>query len=263
MRLRKAPTTSAAASKTSTSARPEAPNGERARPATGRRLRALIFDVDGTLADTEREGHLVACNDAFAALGIPIRWNWEEYRELLKIPGSQNRMRRALEELGTLRSEEIDDTAARLFELKQERYIELVPRLRLKPGVEDLLERAVERGIRLAIVSTSSEPQIRALLASRLAAFADLFDPVLGQQSGAKVGDEGTLYERCVSELRLGKDSIVAIEDAEDGFQAARRAGVACVVVPSGYSTGGDFRGARLVAPSLVSVNLDILELLL
>src|SRR5687768_8521489 len=75
-------------------------------------LRALIFDVDGTLADTERHGHLAACNAAFAELGLPIRWSWEEYLELLKIPGNENRMRLALGALGTLSPAEAEATAA-------------------------------------------------------------------------------------------------------------------------------------------------------
>lgn len=227
------------------------------------RLRALIFDVDGTLADTERAGHLAASNEAFAALGVPILWRWEEYRELLKIPGSQNRMRLALEALGTLPREDVERTAAELFRLKQERYLELVTTLPLRGGVRRLLGEVARAGIRLAIVSTSSEPQIHALLRQSLPEFAALFDPVLGQQSGPKVGEEGRLYERCIRELGLPRETIVAIEDAEDGFRAARRAGLVCVVVPNDYTREGDFTGARLVAPSLENVHLEDLEALL
>src|SRR5918996_1619533 len=84
-------------------------------------LRALMFDVDGTLADTEREGHLAACNAAFAERGLPIRWSWDEYRELLRIPGNKNRMRLALTQLGTLSATEVDALAEDLFRLKQAR----------------------------------------------------------------------------------------------------------------------------------------------
>ncbi|MFN2431323.1 MAG: HAD family hydrolase, partial [Gemmatimonadota bacterium] len=156
----------------------------------------------------------------------------------------------------------VDATAAELFRVKQERYLQLAPRLRLRPGVERLVRAAAERGVRLAIVSTSSEPQIHALLRHRLAPHAALFDPVLGQQSGRKVGDDGALYERCVRELGVARERVVAIEDAEDGFRAARRAGISCVVVPNDYTEGGDFGGAARVAASLAEVTLDELEAL-
>jgi HAD superfamily hydrolase (TIGR01509 family) len=233
-------------------------NADRAKiaPHPAGRLRALIFDVDGTLADTELNGHLVACNHAFAAMGIPIRWTWDEYRELLRIPGNENRMRLALQRLGSIPAPQIEQTAARLYRIKQERYIELVDELPLRPGVERLVRQAADRGVRLAIVSTSSEPQIYALLHNRLGGYAELFDPVLGQQSGTKVGSEGRLYERCVAELALPRATVVAIEDAEDGLEAARRAGLACVVVPNDYTAGGDFGGAALVVGSLEDLDL-------
>jgi HAD superfamily hydrolase (TIGR01509 family) len=225
-------------------------------------VRALIFDVDGTLADTEREGHLAACNAAFAERGLPIRWTWEEYRELLGLPGNENRMRLALAQLGTLTTEEVDAAAAELFRIKQARYMELVPGLRLRPGVERLIGEAFQRGVRLAIVSTSSEPQIHTLLHHLLPRYEHAFEPVLGRQSGRKVGDDGRLYERCLDDLGLPREGVLVIEDAEDGFRAALRAGLACVVVPNDYSQG-DFTGAALVVESLERVTLDDLDAVL
>jgi beta-phosphoglucomutase-like phosphatase (HAD superfamily) len=181
---------------------------------------------------------------------------------LLGIPGNENRMRMALARLKTLSPAEVDAAAAELFRLKQTLYMERVPELRLKSGVERLVGEAFDRGVRLAIVSTSSEPQIRALLHHLLPPYEHAFDPVLGQQSGPKVGAAGRLYERCLDELGLPRESVVAIEDAEDGFRAALRAGVACVVVPNDY-TQGDFTGAALVLESLEQLTLDDLDAVL
>ena len=95
-------------------------------------LRALIFDVDGTLAHTEREGHLPACNEAFARLGYPVRWTWEEFKPMLPIPGNAQRMRAALGRLGeAFPPEEIEARVKALVELKRRLYVEEydVPRL--------------------------------------------------------------------------------------------------------------------------------------
>ncbi len=180
------------------------------------RLKAIIFDVDGTLAYTERDGHLPACNEAFAALGLPVRWTWEEFKALLPIPGNAERMRRALRRLDPpLPPDRLEAAVARLIELKRRLYIEkYAPRLPLRPGVARLVEEAVRRGIRLAIVSTSDEDQIRALLRYRLPAFADAFDPILGKSAGVKTAPGSPLYRRCLAELGTSPDETLAIEDS-------------------------------------------------
>ena len=120
-------------------------------------LAAIVFDVDGTLADTERDGHLPACNEAFERLGVPVRWTWEEWKALLPIPTSIRRMRLAMEKTGHFDDPLLlESTLAHLSELKRRLYREkYVGRLALRPGVRPLVREALDRGIRLAIVSTS------------------------------------------------------------------------------------------------------------
>lgn len=228
------------------------------------RLKAIIFDVDGTLAYTERDGHLPACNEAFAALGFPIRWTWPEFKALLPIPGNAERMRRALRRLNPpLPPDELEAAVARLVELKRRFYIEkYAARLPLRPGVARLIEEAVRRGVRLAIVSTSDEEQIRALLRYRLPAFADAFDPILGQRAGVKTAPESPLYRRCLAELGTSPDETLAIEDSEVGLRAAQEAGLPCAVIYNDYTFGQDFRGAVLVARSLEYFDLETLSAL-
>jgi len=128
------------------------------------KLKAIIFDVDGTLADTEMDGHLPACNEAFARMGFDIRWAWEEFKDLLKIPGNARRMRMALSTRTSLSGAEIDRIVPELFAIKKEIYLKRVGDLPLRPGVERIIREAIDRGVRLAIVSVSDEEQIRALL---------------------------------------------------------------------------------------------------
>src|SRR5574337_1202339 len=131
-------------------------------------LQAIIFDVDGTLADTERNGHLIACNEAFAQMGFDIRWSWEEFRELLKIPGNARRMRLALSTRTSLSEAEIDRIVPELFALKKELYLKRVEALPLLPGVARIIREAIDRGVRLAIVSVTHEDQIVELLTAQI-----------------------------------------------------------------------------------------------
>jgi HAD superfamily hydrolase (TIGR01509 family) len=222
-----------------------------------RKLKAIIFDVDGTLADTEVNGHLVACNEAFAQMGFDIRWSWEEFKELLKIPGNARRMRLALSTRTSLSETELDRIVPELFALKKECYLKLVERLPLLPGVARIIYEAIERGVRLAIVSVTDEDQIVALLKAQIPEALNAFDPILGKQSGEK---NAALYARCAAMLGCATSEVLVLEDSEKGAKAAKGAGLPCAVVYNDYTRGQDFTGAELVVKSLEHLNLDLLE---
>ncbi|MCZ7625805.1 MAG: phosphatase [Candidatus Methylomirabilota bacterium] len=221
------------------------------------RLKAMIFDVDGTLADTERNGHLVACNEAFAQMGFNIRWSWEEFRELLKIPGNARRMRLALSAQTPLSEADIDRIVPELFELKKALYLKRVGGLPLRPGVAGIIREAIDRGVRLAIVSVTHEEQIIALLKAQIPEALDVFDPIFGQHAGEK---NAALYTRCAASLGCDSSEVLVIEDSEKGFKAAQGAGLPCAVIYNDYTKGQDFTGAELVARSLEYLDLTLLE---
>lgn len=191
------------------------------------KLKAMIFDVDGTIANTEHKGHLPACNEAFATLGYPIHWSWEEFKEMQWMAGNAVRMRKSLAEWRPeMGIDELDTAVAELVSLKKKFYIEkYLPDLPLREGVVEIMEEALARGVRLAVVSMSYEAQVNALLSNHLPHIYPHLDPVLGKESGPKTAPDSPLYRRCLAELGTSLAETLVIEDSQEGFAAAKRGG--------------------------------------
>jgi putative hydrolase of the HAD superfamily len=229
------------------------------------KLKALIFDVDGTIANTEREGHLPACNDAFAELGYPIRWDWETYRDrFIPLAGTPVRVRRALQEHAPEMDDAALDAAAQQIAVrKREIYLEkYVTAATLRRGVRELVAAAAAQGIRLAIVTLSAEEQVRAMLQYRLPEYADLFEPLLGKHAGPKHAFGSPLYSRARAELGFAADEMLVIEDSEHGTAAAVEAGLSVMVATNDYTRHGRFPHARLITRTLKTFTLAQLSYL-
>lgn len=198
-------------------------------------LRALLWDVDGTLAETERDGHRRAFNRAFAAAGLSLHWDRDRYGELLAVSGGRERIALAL---GALRGEppppaELDTLQA----AKQQHYAALVEagELALKPGVAALIAEAASAGLRQAIVTTSGRLAVAALARCCLGALADALEFwVCGDDVVRKKPDpEG--YLQALAKLGLPASAALALEDSSNGLRAAAAAGLACVISRSHY----------------------------
>ena len=225
------------------------------------KLHALIFDVDGTLVLSEKEGHWPACNDAFKQLGLPVQWDWPTFKSLLTIPGNANRLRFWLKEKLGWSEADIHKIVRQFESLKKSIYINhYLPALTLREGVENILQEAVEAGLSLAIVSTTYESQIHALLDRQLKTYKPHFTCVLGKESGPKTGANGILYQKCIEQLAIPAEHVLVIEDSSAGMQAALKAGLAVAVIYNEVTFGEDFNGAHLVARSLKYFNLSTLE---
>ena len=166
-------------------------------------------------------------------------------------------MRLALSTRTSLSKDEIDRILPELFALKKEIYLKRESDLPLRPGMARIIREAIDRGVRLAIVSVTDEDQFRALLKAQLPESLDYFDPILGKQSGEK---NASLYARCVEKLGCDTSEILVIEDSEKGFKSAKQAGLHCAVVYNDYTKGQDFSGAELVVRSLEFLDIDLLE---
>ena len=220
-------------------------------------IKAIIFDVDGTIADTEKYGHLPASNDAMRALGLPIQWQWDTYKTWINtIPGNVNRLVKHLTELG-YSTKEITQYAYDFAPLKKSIYIhKYLPQVKLRDGIVSILKEIVEADLQLAIVSTSYESQIKALLQSQLPEFYPLFNPILGKESGRKTENNGFLFKKCLSMLELTPEEALVIEDSQPGLDAALDAGIFTAIFHNDYTKNSLFEGARIIAPSIAGYNL-------
>ena len=175
------------------------------------------------------------------------------------MPGNAVRMRKSLAEWNPEMSEVVLDTAvAELVALKKKFYIEkYLPELPLREGVVEIMEEALARGIRLAIVSMSYEAQVNALLSNYLSHIYPHLAPILGKESGPKTAPDSPLYRQCLEELGTSPAETLVIEDSEEGFEAARRVGIPTAVIYNDYTFGKNFASAQLVARSLAHFTLQ------
>ena len=207
---------------------------------------AVVFDVDGTLVDSERHGHRVAFNLAFEAFDLPYRWDEEEYGELLRITGGQKRLHAYLRDQG-MADEERDELVPRLHKRKTEILMELVEegRIEVRPGVSRLLEELARAGRRLAVATTGSRSWVEGLLAQLLVG-VEFEEVVTGDEVENRKPDPEAFTE-ALDRLGLTAADAVAVEDSAEGLAAAAAAGLACVVVVNGYTEDHDLDAAELV----------------
>ena len=219
-------------------------------------LQAILWDVDGTLAETERDGHLVAMNAAFDELGIPWRWNEQRYGELLRVAGGFERLLFDMESqpLAPVSLEERSALARRIHALKNRRYAELVASgaLPLRAGVRELFDECAAGGVSMAIVTTTSRGNVQALLAAQVGADWDSrFAAVVCAEDAPAKKPDPLAYRLVLERLQLRRGQTVAIEDSAMGLAAATAVGVPVVITRSRFFASDPVPGALAVGPSL------------
>jgi HAD superfamily hydrolase (TIGR01509 family) len=225
-------------------------------------LSALIFDVDGTLADTEH-AHLAAFNVAFAAEGLGWQWDVPLYTELLTVSGGKERIRHYWQQVnGDVR--DIDGTALdalidQLHAVKTAAYEQAVRdgAVRLRPGVLELLEQARREGLTLAIATTTSPVNIATLLRTAIGPDWSSYFAVIEDASTAPLKKpHPQVYRQTLQRLGLPAAQCLAFEDSANGLQSALGAGLATIVTPNDFTAHHDFTGALRVLPSLAGVSV-------
>jgi HAD superfamily hydrolase (TIGR01509 family) len=214
-------------------------------------LRALIFDVDGTLADTERDGHRVAFNAAFAQVGLSWHWSPELYGELLKVPGGVERILHYARtyHAAAMPDEELQKLVQFLHARKTIHYVERVAAgsVQLRPGIARLIYAARQAGLSLAIATTTTRANVVALLERSWGLQAtDIFDVLGTAQEVPTKKPDPAVYCWVLERLGLTAREALAFEDSRNGLIAATRAQLACVVTPTPYSADENFAEALI-----------------
>lgn len=219
------------------------------------RIAALIFDVDGTIVDTE-ELHRQAFLAAFYEFNL--RWDWgpHTYMELLTVSGGKERIAAYIDSRDEPASEKarLRELAPAIHAAKTRIYGEIIARgtVPLRPGVMRLLREARSAGVRLAAVATTRTANVRPLLAAALGAEAlGWIEALVGGDQVARRKPDPETYERALAALRVPARGCVAFEDSANGLRAAQAAGLYTVVTPARWTMPQEFAGADLLLPSL------------
>ena len=209
-------------------------------------LQAVIFDVDGTLVDSERHGHRVAFNRAFAAFDLPYEWDEDLYGELLHTTGGQRRIDGYLAGQGVAEDERAE-LAPMLHKRKTEILEEMVDggMIELRPGAARLVRELGGAGVARAVGTTGSRRWVERLLRHTL---ADVdWDVLVAGDDVTNRKPDPEVFTTAVEQLGAEAGDVVVIEDSAEGLEAARGAGLCCVVVVNGYTADHDLAGADLV----------------
>jgi HAD superfamily hydrolase (TIGR01509 family) len=244
-------------------------------------MKAIIFDCDGVIAETERDGHRVAFNRAFRELGLDLEWTIEQYGSLLEVAGGKDRARRWFEKNGyptpivTVEESQVNGTPddgssvtpngppteewreifiERLHLRKTAQYLRIVESGSLEPrsGILRIMDDAAKAGVKLAIATTASKRSIQSIVANLLGNKREkYFSAILAGEDVRRKKPDGEIYEKAVALLGVKREETLVIEDSAIGLEAAKAAGLACLVTRSFYSTGENFSGAARVVDEL------------
>lgn len=221
-------------------------------------LAALIFDVDGTLAETE-ETHRRAFNRAFAEAGLDWNWSVAQYVDLLKTTGGKERIHTYQREIGALTAPNAAGVAA-LHRRKTDIYAEMITtgEIELRPGIVELVAHARDVGLRLAVATTTNLPNVEALSqACWNQPAGHVFDAIAAGDAVAEKKPAPDVYLLALDLLGFPPHQCLAFEDSSNGVRSARAANLRVIATPSRYSSGDDLSEADCILPDLRGFDLD------
>ena len=228
-----------------------------------KKLEALLFDVDGTLADTELDGHLVAFNATFTKFGLDWYWSSELYDELLAVSGGKERIKFYVDSYcaGYEIPDNFEQLVADIHASKTRHYTQLLAQgsIPLRTGVERLLREARDAGLRLAVTTTTSLDNVIALLDHTLGPdSAHWFEIIAAGDIVNAKKPAADIYEYTLKAMNLEAEQCLAIEDSYNGLRAARGANIKTIITINDYTKHHEFEEAVLVLDHLGEPDVPI-----
>jgi HAD superfamily hydrolase (TIGR01509 family) len=223
-------------------------------------INAVLFDMDGVICDTERDGHRVSFNMTFKEFGFEDEWSVEQYHELLQIGGGKERMKHYWKTHGFSKqvpADQIDQLIQDMHKRKTALYVDLVRagRLPLRPGVHRFLREAGEMGLKRAVCTTSNQLAAMAILESMLADV--VFDLVLAGDVVSQKKPDPEIYNLALERLNLKPEEAFAVEDSRNGVLAAKAAGLQVLVTTNGYTEQEDVGAGDIIISCLGDTPAD------
>ena len=217
-------------------------------------LKAVFFDQDGVIIDTERDGHRVSFNETFQEFGYSFEWGVDEYHELLQISGGKERMKHYLQTKGfgkPVPPQEVDDLIARMHKRKTALFIEMVEsgRLPLRPGIHRFMREAMAAGLRLGVCTTSNEKAANAIAYQILKDIT--FEVVLAGDVVEKKKPAPDIYNLALEKTGLRPEDCFVVEDSRNGVLAARAAGMRILATTNVYTEKEDLSPAEVIVSCL------------
>jgi len=217
-------------------------------------IKAIFFDQDGVVIDTEKDGHRVAFNETFKEFGYKFQWDVDKYHELLQISGGKERMRHYFHTEGVVpdvKPNEEDELIKKLHKRKTEIFIELIEsgRLPLRTGIKRLMKEAMDKGLIVGICTTANERAANAIAKGMLKDIQ--FEFVLAGDVVSKKKPDPEIYLLALKKTGLKPEECLVIEDSRNGVLAAKEAGMYVVVTTNIYTENEDLREADIVVTCL------------
>jgi HAD superfamily hydrolase (TIGR01509 family) len=217
-------------------------------------IKAVFFDQDGVIIDTERDGHRVSFNMTFKEFGFSDEWSVGYYHELLQVAGGKERMKHHWKTKGfskPLTEEEIDNLVKEMHKRKTALFVELIEsrQLPLRPGVHRFMKEAMEAGLKIAVCTTSNEKAAKAVTEKILSDIK--FDLVLAGDVVTNKKPDPEIYNLALSKLGLKPEEVFVVEDSKNGVKAAKAAGLYCVVTTNGYTEKEDVSPGDIIVSCL------------
>lgn len=221
-------------------------------------LKAIFFDMDGTIVDTEKDGHRVAFNLAFAQSGIKAEWSVEQYHQLLQIAGGKERMKFYFQEEGRKylpEGKSLDDLVRQLHLLKTEIFVSLIENgmLPLRTGIMRIMKEANEKGILIGICTTSNEKSVNAILNSLLAEVK--IDLILSGDVVTKKKPDPEIYSLALKKTGFSANEVLVIEDSGNGVISGKEAHLKVLATINEYTKNEDLSRADAIVSSLGNEN--------